>query len=314
VARRTERIRWTASASRAISGSLDAVLVTLGLLGSVLIVSLAVPSAAAAETGPPSLSPPPGFELAGSNGYRVEVSGVAAQGGGGAEVVVRVAIRVKSVTYHFPGTVEEGSIDADLGPYGQISVAFHPMSGGMGGSEEGCSRGLSAISGYYEGTISFHAAGLTEVDASSAKGSIGLALNLLCSEESENEAPMPAVTRLEVSGKPTAPSLTILQRGGGGATQIEAGVAERRGGVAIERRVSIVALNSSFRHRGLRSATVSLPAPFSGSAIFLREGTRTSWRGNLRVDLPGRRGVALTGNGLRASMRRGPTAHESSRH
>ncbi len=286
----------------------------LGLLSAVLMVSLAVPSAGAAETGPPSLSPPPGFELAGSNGYRVEVSGVAAQAGSVAEVVVRVATRDESVTYHFPEVVEGGSIDADLGAYGQISVAFHPITGGIGGSELGCGRGLSAVSGYYEGTISFHAAELTAVDASRAKGSIGLALSLLCAEESENEPPMPGEARLEVSGKPTAASLTITQRGGGGATQIEAGVAERRGGVGIERSVSVLASNSSFRHRGLRSATIRLPAPFSGSATFLREGARTSWRGNLRVDFPGRRGVALTGKGLRASMRRGPTAHESSRH
>jgi hypothetical protein len=289
-------------------------LILFGFLGAVLVVSPAVPSSGAAETGPPSLSPPPGFELAGSNGYGVEVSGVAAQGGSTAEVVVRVATRDESVTYHFPGVVEEGSIDADLGPYGQISVAFHPVSGGMGGGELGCSRGLSAAAGYYEGTISFHAAGLTAVDASRAEGSIGLALSLLCAEEPENEPPMPAVTRLEVSAKPAARSLTIVQRGRVGATQIEAGVAERRGGVAIERSVSIVASNSSFRHHGLRSATVRLPAPFSGSATLLREGARTSWRGNLRVDLPGRRGVALTGKGLRASMRRGPTAHESARH
>jgi hypothetical protein len=285
-------------------------LIFLGLLAGVLMVSPAVPSAGAAETGPPSLSPPPGFELAGSNGYGVEVSGVAAQGGAAAEVVVRVATRDESVTYHFPGAVEEGSINADLGPYGQISVAFHPVTGGMGGSELGCSRGLSTAAGYYEGTISFHAAGLTAVDAARAKGSIGLALSLLCAEELEKEWPILGGTDLQVSGKPTAPSLAIVQRG---ATQIEAGVAERRGGVAIERSVSVVASNSSFRHRGLRSATVRLPAPFSGSATFLREGTRTSWRGNLRVDLPGRRGVALTGKGLRASMRRGPTAHESSR-
>jgi hypothetical protein len=290
------------------------ILILLGLLGGVLMVSPAVPSAGAVETGPPPLSPPPGFELAGSNGYGVEVSGVAARGGSGAEVVVRVATRDESVTYRFPGVVEEGSIEADLGSYGQISVAFHPDSGGMGGGEEGCSRGLSAETGYYEGTISFRAAGLTAVNASSAKGSIGLALSLLCAEEAENEPPAPAETRLQVSGKPMAPSLTILQRGGPGATQIEAGVAERRGGVAIERSVSVVASSSSFRHHGLRSATVSLPAPFFGSATFLREGTRTSWRGNLRVDLPGRPGVALAGKGLRASMRRGATAHESSRY
>jgi hypothetical protein len=239
--------------------------------------------------------------LSGSNGYSVEVSGVAPEGGSPAQVVIRVATLHASVTYHFPGVVEEGSIQADLGPYGQISVVFHPVSGGMSAAELGCSRRLSSVTGYYEGTISFHAPGLTAVDTSRAEGSVELALRLSCAEELEEEPPGPV---LEVSGGTAAPRLTVLRRHGGIATQVEARLFEDRG-IDVERSVSVGASRSSFIHQGLRTATVRLPAPFSGAATFDRDGARSTWRGNLRVNFPGRRSVALTGKGLRASLRRG---------
>jgi hypothetical protein len=235
----------------------------------------------------------------------VEVTGVAAQEDAPSQVVVRVATLRGSVTYDFPGIVEDGSIEADLGQYGQISVVFHPLSGGMSAAEFGCSHRMSAVAGYYEGTISFHASGLTTVDASRAKGSVGLALSLLCAEEVEKDLGTRPGAVLEISGAMPAPRLTLAQGKRAVDTRVEADIFERLRGVAIERRVSIPASNSAFTHRGLRTASVNLPAPFSGSATFDRDRASDSWRGNLRVDFPGRRGVALTGKGVKASLRRG---------
>jgi hypothetical protein len=294
-----------ASPGRKIGRSLLKALTVFGLVATCLASSSAVPFAGAEGAAmPTTTTPPPGFELSGSNGYSVEVSGVAPKGALPAQVVVRVATLHASATYHFAGLVEEGSMQADLGPYGQISVVFHPVSGGMGTAELGCSRGLSSVAGYYEGTISFHAAGLTSVDASRAKGSVELALSLLCAEELEKELPMVPGPVLQVSGASMAPRLTVLQRHGGIATQIEARLSEDRG-VEIDRSVSVGASKSSFTHQGLRTATVRLPAPFSGAATFDRDGARNKWRGNLRVDFPGRGSVALTGKDVRASLRRG---------
>jgi hypothetical protein len=293
-----------AFASRRLGRSVLGALAVLALVGAGLASTSAVHSAGAAGTDTPAVSPPSGFDLPGSAGYAVEVAGVAAQEGSAAQVVVRVTSRRGAVTYRFPAVVEAGSIQADLGAYGQISVVFHPLSGGMSAAELGCSRDLSSTAGYYEGTISFHAEGLTAVDASRAKGSVGLALSLLCATQLEEERPTRPGTYLEVSGGPTAPSLTISQRRHGLATQIEAGISEHRGGVAIERSISVAASSGSFIHEGLRSATVSPPAPFTGSATFRRDGSVTSWRGNLRVSFPGRPGVALTGKGVQAQLRR----------
>jgi hypothetical protein len=304
MARTTRFIASAASASRRLGTAALALLMICGLLTICLISSAVVPFAGASSANTPPTNPPPGFVLSGSNGYSVEVSGVAPQDSP-SQVVVRVATLRDSVTYDFPGVVEEGSIEADLGQYGQISVVFHPVSGGMSAAEFGCNHGMSSVAGYYEGTISFHPAGLTTVDASRAKGSVGLALSLLCAEEVEKDLETRPGTVLEISGGAAAPHLTLVQSKRAVGTQIEAKISESRRGVAIERSVSIAALNSSFTHLALRTATVSLPAPFSGSATFDRDGAPSTWRGNLRVDFPGRRGVPLTGKALKVSLRRG---------
>jgi hypothetical protein len=296
-------MKVTACVRRRLGGSVLGAFVVLTLLGAGPASTSAVHPAAAAATDSPAVSPPGGFELPGSGGYTVEVAGVTAHEGSGAQVFVRVKSRRGAVTYRFPAVVEAGSIQADLGAYGQISVVFHPLSGGNSAAELGCSRTVSSTAGYYEGTISFRAEGLTTVNASRAEGSEELALSLLCAAPLEEKRPTRPGTYLEVSGGPTAPSLSISHRRHGLATQTEADISEVRGDVAIERSVSVAASNSSFRHHGVVSATISLPRPFSGSATLSRQGPRTVWRGNLRVDFPGRSGVALTGDGVRASLR-----------
>lgn len=259
--------------------------------------------ARAAGTAVPPTTPPLGFALPGSDGYQVEVYGAPATEGEPAQVIVRAATRPGTVTYRFPGIVEEGTIRADLGPFGQISVTFHPSPGGSSVAELGCSRALSSAAGYYEGTISFHAQGLTSVESSRARGDDGLALSVMCAEEPGAEQRPPG-TYLDLSGGPRRTSLTAFRAKGGGAAQIEAGVTEVREGVVIELGLSIAAGDEAFRHLELRSATLRPPAPFSGSATFVWNGGRTSLKGNLRVDFPGRPGVALTGPGVRARLGR----------
>jgi hypothetical protein len=268
----------------------------LALVASAVAASFA--GAAGTETSTPEL--PLGFELPGSNAYSVEVYGEAAQGESAASVIVRVLNLRGSVTYHFPGEVEEGFIRADLGVYGQISVVFHPQPGGASVSALGCSRNLSSSGGYYEGTIAFHAKGLTAAHASRARGDDGLALNLLCASEVEEEKGGAGIY-LQATGGPADLNLAVTRTF---VTQIQAGISEDRGGIPIERSVSIAASDQSFVHDGLRTATISPTAPFSGSATFLRNDGAVTWRGNLRVDFPGRRNVPMTGNGVKASLRR----------
>jgi hypothetical protein len=283
-----------------IAGSLAALL----FLIAVSFAQAGSPSIArAAGTAAPATTPPLGFALPGSHGYQVEVYGAPAIEGEPAQVIVRAATRNGAVTYRFPGIVEEGAIHAELGALGEIAVTFRPISGGSSVAEAGCVRHLSSVAGWYEGTISFHAEGLTSVEASRAEGDDGLALSVMCAGEPE-AGKRPPGTYLDLSGGPRGTNLTALRDEGGFAAQIEVGVTEVRGGVPIERSISIAAGAEAFRHLGLRSATLSPPAPFSGSATFVRDGGRTRLNGNLRVDFPGRPGVALTGPGVEAQLSR----------
>lgn len=277
-------------------------LIALLILTGAIATSPATASPSAVGMSGPT-DPPPGFELRGSGGYEVEVYGAAATESSAARVIVRAANRGGTATYDFPGTVEDDAIRADLGAFGEIAVAFHPASGGSSVAESGCARTLSSAAGWYEGTISFHADGLTSVEAPRAEGDDGLALSVMCAEEAQAKERPPGIY-LDLGGGPRRTSVTALREKGGVATQIEAGVTEVRGGVVIERSVTVAAGAEALRHLGLRSASLRPPAPFTGSATFRRDGRRTSLKGNLRVDFPGRPGVALTGTGIGAQLRR----------
>jgi hypothetical protein len=275
----------------------------LGVLLFLIAVSSGQALSASIARAAGTAAPPLGFALPGTHGYQVEVYGAPAIEGEPAQVIVRAATRSGAVTYRFPGIVEAGAIRAELGPFGRISATFHPGSGGSSVAELGCAHHLSSVAGWYEGAISFHADGLTSVEAARAEGDDGLALSVMCAEETQAEK-RPAGTYLELTGGPRRTRVTAFRRKGGGAAQIEAGVTEERGGVVIERSLSIAAGVEAFAHVGLRSAALRPPAPFSGSATFGRDGGKTSLKGNLRVNFPGRPGVALTGPGVVAQLRR----------
>lgn len=80
-----------------------------------------------------------------------------------------------------------------------------------------------------------------------------------------------------------------------GLTLFSASATERRGGMIVERAALASGREGSFVFdTGLGTATVAPPRPFSGTATLgaNADGT-TSWSGSLRVDLPGRKGLAL---------------------
>ncbi len=57
----------------------------------------------------------------------------------------------------------------------------------------------------------------------------------------------------------------------------------------------------------LAEATITPPAPFSGSATFHLEDPQTaSWTGELAVEMPGLGKVPLTGDGIDAGLCKGP--------
>jgi hypothetical protein len=233
----------------------------------------------------------------------------AARDGRPASVLVVASGRRGFVLYSAPATLGEDSIEADLGPVGTISVAYRP-TGGQRSERSRCGdKPVSFADGWYEGRIDFHGEeGFAEVETTRARGSLQFALDLVCAGAggvtvSGNGPGTPPGAELDTTRSAGA-HLKVVKNGPRAAAHFEASASERRGAISILRAASVVLPAASFRYDPLvRAATVGPPAPFSGSARFDRGAAPAKrWRGNLRVDLPGRAEVPLTGSGIEAKL------------
>jgi hypothetical protein len=271
------------------------------------------------------------FSLRGSNGFLVDVTGQ------GDEVTLIASERWAPVATFGPsgqprsaGTGNGAStiytapakgagpetVEAGLGELGRIAVRFHPSGRRVvSTARQACGRPGRVVRrlGVFVGTISFEGeGGYTTVAATSARGSVGTPLPPGC------RTPGPTSGAAVASSMPigSAPGGAVLsavdpRTGSGfraapgtGGVSFRARVEERNSdGVTVVRRAQAGAPASAFRfNRSLTWATVTPPAPFSGTARFAaRAGVR--WRGSLRVTFPGL-SVPLTGAGFRAGMGR----------
>ena len=257
---------------------------------------------------------PLGFELRSSNRYTIEVNvlrPVIGAPGPSAYAQILVSGKTGSVSYLAPASATEDSFEADLGALGRIAVSFH-ATGGARNESSVCNRHQSVpvANGYYEGTIEFHGEeGYTEVEASRAKDSASLLLNIVCPAEGESGSGpgLPgAELRVRSSRTSSTPFLTVVENDPWAPVQLEVDAGEQRGEIAIERVIHMTAPRTAFDYdSNLRTATLQPPSPFSGTARFRRTGRhKARWSGNLAVNLPGQSGVRLTGKHRRASLSR----------
>lgn len=311
-------------------GASAKIVATSALVLAGLVTTLALTSSAALgrSTSPPAsqflatttsaaspLPPPGGFKLKASNGYSIFVLGALAHQGRPAGIGVFVIGRHGGAIYSAPATVSETSIQADLGALGKIAVTFHPSDEERTVRSKCGGKPVSFDSGYYEGTIDFHGEqGYTKIEASKARGDLGLLLDILCPGssgvsggpflpgaeldiEANGPRPGPHLNRL-------GPHLRVIKNRPSTRAHFEAGISERSNGVSIDRYAGLIASAHTFEYDPkVKTATVRPPAPFSGTAHFHRNakpGNR--WTGDLSVDLPGKPGVKLTGGHLRASL------------
>jgi len=251
---------------------------------------------------------PPGFSLRATHGYRMTVLGAEDPDTGRGAVILSMRSRHAEAVYSVPASVTPTSIEADLGGLGRVDVSFVPS--GRSRTERSECRGepVRVESGRYEGTIVFEGEeGYSQVDAAFARGEAKMWLNLLCASGASEGA----------GARAPGARLTVRRRGGDRfeframkngpkrPAMFTASVSERRGELHVARSVNVRAAPRAFDF-DLRSgrARVRPPAPFSGSASYRRRSrhSRPRWRGNLRVDLPGRSDVRLTGPGARAAL------------
>lgn len=266
-------------------------------------------ASAATQSGTTPSGPlpvPPSFQLQGSNGYTLYVTGQPPREGRSGSLEIVAATRGEAATYRTPATVTETSMQADLGALGEISVTFQRSNQAAEGH---CGkRPIRFDSGSYVGRVAFHGEeGYTSAEATSAPGDVSYLLAGLCGggyTESFVGGGHPRGALLSVRNPALGAEMSVSEKRPGAAAAIGAWVREYNSGISIERYATMWMPGSDFRFdRRLRRATVTAPPPFAGTARFdigRKAGQR--WSGDLTVDLPGRAGVALTGGALRATL------------
>lgn len=249
------------------------------------------------------------FRLKASNGYRIIVLAGREPEQARGDLMILVGSKRGSVTYSAKATVEPRGIQADLGELGGIDLAYLRLKGK---EKHTCGDEVSRLDrGEYRGTFEMHGEeGYTEARATSLKADLGFFLELVCGDfsfSSDSTGPgFPGARLGAIAHRHSDSELSfeIKKNRPSAPAAIEVEADELKGRVRIRRHIEALVKPGAFRYDArLRSATVSPPAPFGGSASFHRgaaPGKR--WTGDLTVDLPGRADTPLTGAEFRPSL------------
>jgi hypothetical protein len=299
------------------------------LLTIAFISTLAIPALARASS--PDSSHVAQFNLSAPNGLAVSVLGGAtaktpASGFVNLTVVKLLAkdgFGISTATYSVKASVTARRIHANLRPFGEIDVRFHPRGKPHAQFVPVC-KGTSDTSqpGVFEGRIRFRGeSGYVRVNATTARGQRDTLGPFHCGKhghisrstadrsEKVERVVLGALTKdRDLSFSATELLGETPSRFSPGAPVVNyAASAEqpcRR--IHISRTISVEGSASSFVFDSpLTAATVTPPSPFSGNASFGRDALtgRISWAGTLRASFLGatRR---LANNGFTASLKR----------
>jgi hypothetical protein len=315
------------------------------LLGTAAVAALLIPAAAAsaapAGARPASREPKPevteSFKAPGTNGYTLNVTLL-----GQKRLVVTAEARVgqgsKEAIYTLPARQSPDSDDvkARIGNLGKIDVHFVAESTKQAQPKiPGCTGGETVTEkGHFVGEISFRGEqGFTRVHAARAAGTVVSDTAPRC-KNVNSPGEEAGARKKSVEGEPQGESVdlnAVLDHGkirfAATRTRIEArgrsrtfssftAVTGRNRGKLQEVSIALLLFEQGSTFLSpepsfpTRAATVSPPAPFSGTATFTREpGRSASWSGDLKVELPGFGDVPLTGSGSKASMCQAPACH-----
>lgn len=262
------------------------------------------------------------FRLKGTNGYSILVMAFSRPGFKRGEVLVLAAKKDASVTYLVPATVTATTIDATLGPLGEISVSFeadgspepvHPSckGGGTVPFQPGSWRGTITLSGEE---------GFTRVQETRAKALINPFIDLVCGGVAISEITGHGISGARLVARSSSSRhalfLQVNKNHRDASVRVESSLEERRGRLLVNREVVQRYPSGSFTFDPrMRSATFAASAPFSGSATFHREVKPANrWTGSLSVDFPGRANVSLAGKRFHTALIHAKRTEEETHH
>jgi hypothetical protein len=251
------------------------------------------------------------LRLEASNGYSIIALAANERADGRGEVVLFVSRGNEGAIYGAPAMLTATSVEADLGPLGEVSLDVIP-SGREKRIRSGC-RGEPETTRIepqrFRGNFEFHGEeGYTDAVTDAPREYTQFFLGFVCAgagggEMTEGSLPG-ARLKLHSRSGPDRLELQANKNRPRARSRFEVEVREERGKMQIFRSTSLWAGAEAFQYDPLlKTATLDPPAPFSGEAQFGRGAAPANrWTGNLAVDLPGRSNVRLSSAGTRATL------------
>jgi hypothetical protein len=292
-------------------------LTALGLL------LLAFPPAASAQpTATPSSLPKLStrlaqFHLRSPNGYKVSASAI------GKSIDLEVSRGSNFSAYLAQRQGNAKRLSASFGELGRVSVRFHPSGKVISSQPQAGCKGpdhFTTRAGVFVGQIHFSGeGGYTSLNAHRAKGTVQSPLRLTgCKSEGSDHGPHshpkhhgsrshpsrePTLT-VQSPDSETGQTSFIATAPGSIGRPVSAFSSETVGSLLVLRSVLALGSPQTFLFdNALSSATVTPPAPFSGTASFQRNADgSTTWAGDLAASFPGKPDVALTGPTFTAKL------------
>jgi hypothetical protein len=281
-----------------------------GALVLALAACVAVQASPAAAEGEPETGAFGAFRLKGSNGFSIFVLAVSRPQFKHGETLVVVGRRGEAAIYFAPAKVTPTTIDADLGPLGEIAVEFMP-SGPPKRVHARCKEGGSVTyePGAWVGTIDFEGEeGFTRGTTGRTKAIVSPFLDAGCGgtligESMGSREPGARLVARSAANKHSI-YLQANKNHQDARVYLETSIEERRPGLVVSREVAgYFPAGSLGFDSPLRTATLAPPAPFAGHATFHRNAKAPNrWTGNLSVDFPGQAGVPLAGERFKATL------------
>jgi hypothetical protein len=290
------------------------------LLGLACMVLLAGTASAATPPVAEAPYPPGGFKLQGSHGFSISVAAYSEEDESGhGEITVTAGRAHEFVSYTAPAQVTTDSIRARLGTLGRVDMVLN-RSGRDETVNPPCFHHPESFeTGTYEGVFEFHGeGGYTDARATRAAAVPSLSVfsrRIGCNGGSSGESFGPGEPGARLLGVSYANGRTVKfqinKNRPGGKTIFTASLAERRAGIKIFRELNGVAPAGAFHYDPkVRTATLSPPAPFAGTAHLTRRRNSVSplLDGDLKLTFPGHT-VRLAGPEVHVSLEHARLTH-----
>jgi hypothetical protein len=283
-------------------------------MGKRSILWLCAAALAAGVLAAPAVGEEPSYfghhlKLEPSNGFHIGLSASSEALGIPAHVSIGVETKRSAALYRAPAKVTATTIQADLGPFGRVDLVLRG-SGREKTIPIRCSNGQKYPyeTGVWEGMVEFRGEG-GYVHGRATRLPVLPYITSYCGsgsgrgESRGGEGPGARLKGIS-SAHGRVLSFQVNKNRPRSRALFEAEIRERREGVTIYRFAEGWLPASAFRYDpDLRTATLSPPAPFSGSAKLSRAPNSVIplWSGDLAIEFPGRT-ARLTGPGTRVSL------------